>query len=355
MLQWCDNFSNYGSSTSGRTKMLDGLVYADIYPDGTKVLPLDPDGLSSGRVLNVDSGPTNSNLADSRLALPTPGDVIGVGFRSYRKTLPSGMGDRPVIMGYRTVANVRLYDLIVEPNGALSLYNASLVLVATTSIPIYTTNSWQHIEMKIDASTGEYEVRREGITVLSGTDTSPPMVSFGILGWTNRQNLFSAEDDNLFMKDLVVWDDLGSYNNDFFGTVSVLTCTVTADVSSSGFTASTGTDLYALLDDVVPDDADYMQAVAAPAEAVFTLADLPNDITSVRGVQTMVRATKNDGGDAKMQVSLKSGSAFDAGADHAITTTPTYWWDISEEDPNTSAAWTPGTFNDASLKIARTL
>jgi hypothetical protein len=64
---------------------------------------------------------------------------------------------------------------------------------------------------------------------------------------------------------------------------------------------------------------------------------------------------KTDGGDANLQVSLKSVAAYDAGVDHAITPTATYWWDVSEEDPNTVSPWTPGTFNDASIRINRTL
>lgn len=355
MLQWCDNFSNYGSGTAGVGNMLDGLPYASIAMNNSSQLALDPDGASAGRVFCIGSSSSNSNLNDSRMVLKTPNKTIGHGARFYRTSLPATAGSRPTIIAYRTVANARLYDLIVEPNGALGLYNASGTLVESTVVPVFTTNTWQHIELKINTETGDYELRREGVSVMSGTDPSPPNVLVGLIGWSSRQDFTSATGVGLYMKDLVVWDNLGSYNTDFMGTVSVVTCAITADESSSGFTPSTGTDLFAVLDEETPDDADYMTATAAPAEAVFTLEDLPVDITSVRAVQTMVRAMKNDGGDAKMQVSMKSVAAFDAGADHSITPSMTYWWDISEEDPNTTAQWTPGTFNDASLKIARTL
>jgi hypothetical protein len=352
MLQWCDNFSNYGVGTAGSNNALDGLVYAHINNQDSQ-FPVDPDGSSSGRVFVLSGNNSSSNLTDTRMACPTPNKRMGCGARFYRTTLPSTSGARPVIIGYRTAANARMYDLIVEPNGALSVYDDSVDLIATTTVPIFTTNSWQHIEFYMDAETGDFEVRREGVSVLTGTELVPQNVNIGIISWTNRQSSNSSTGLGLYMKDLVVWDDLGSYNNDFMGSVSVLTRALTADNSNTGWVPSTGTELYPLLDETTPNDADYMTA-AAVETAEFALEDLPTDITSVRAIQTMVRAEKSDGGDATLQVSMRSGAAYDAGADHAVTTAMTYHWDISEEDPNTASQWTPGTFDDASLRIVRT-
>jgi hypothetical protein len=335
--------------------MLDGLPYADIaYGAGSQQLLTDPDGVASGRVFVVSGTNNNSNLLDTRLALPTPHNKIGMGARFYRTLLPATDGTRPVIMGWRTAANARMYDLLVEANGAIAMYNAAGALVASTVVPIFTTNTWQHIEAVIDSTTGLFEVRREGVTVLTGT---APIIgsNIGIVSWTNRQSYNSNTSVTFYMKDLTIWDDLGSYNNDFMGTVSVVTCSVTADESNSGWVPSTGADLYATLDEATPADTDYMSAAAAAASAKFTLTDLPADITSVRAVQTMVRATKTDGGDAKLKVGLFSVAETDFGADRPITPSMTYWWDISEQDPHTSAQWTPGTFNDAALVIDRTV
>lgn len=355
MLQWADNFSFYGSGEAGAENMLDGLPYSFITPNNGNQLPADPDGVSSGRVLVVAATNSGSNLTDSRMSVPTPAKALGVGARFYRTTLPSSSGIRPVIIGYRSIANARMYDLIVEPNGALSVYDFDSDLIATTTIPIFTTNTWQHIEMLIDSETGDIEVRREGVPVLTATEAVPQNTLIGIVSWSNRQSGTSNTSVQLYMKGLVVWDKSGTYNNDFMGTVNVVGCPVASDESNTGWTPSTGADIYALLDESTPNDADYASAAAAAASVEMSLGDVPADSTSVRGVITVVRAMKTDGGDANLQVSLKSVAAYDAGVDHAITPTATYWWDVSEEDPNTVSPWTPGTFNDASIRINRTL
>ena len=69
----------------------------------------------------------------------------------------------------------------------------------------------------------------------------------------------------------------------------------------------------------------------------------------------MVRARKIDGGDANLQTSLISGGDVDPSADRPITTTFTYWYDISETDPDTGNAWTPASFDAANVEIDRTL
>lgn len=355
MLQWADNFSFYGSGVAGAANMMDGLPYASISNSSSTQLPTDPDGVSSGRVLSITATNNNSNLLDSRMAVPTPVKALGVGARFYRTSLPPSNGLRPVLIGYRTIANARMYDLIVEPNGSLSVYDSGSNLIATTTIPIFTTNTWQHIEFFVDSETGDIEVRREGIPVLTATESVPQNVLVGIIGWTNRQNLNSNTGLGLYMKGLVVWDTTGTYNNDFMGTVHVVGCPVATDDSNAGWIPSTGSYVAEVVDEDVPNDTDYASAAAAAAVVEMTMADVPNDTTSVRGVITVFRGLKTDGGDANVQVSLKSVAAYDAGTNHAITPTATYWWDVSEEDPNTASPWTPGTFNDALMKIERTV
>lgn len=354
MLQWCDNFSNYGTGVAGINNALDGLPYAALYPNSSSSFPLDPDGVSDGRVMRITNAGVSGNLNDSRLALPTPNKTIGWGARYYAETLPSSNSVRPRLMGFATAANGRIYDLYVEPNGALSLYDDAVVLLGTTGVPAFTTHTWQHLELKVNTNTGAYELRREGVAILTGVDAGPPNVNIGILGWSGRQANTATTEIVLYMKDMVVWDDLGTYNHDFLGSVSVLTLAMVSDSSNAGW-ASTAATLYEALDEVVPDDADYISAAAAAAIAKLGIEDLPADITSVKAVQTMIRAVKTDGGDAKLKVGLQSVASIDYGTEHSISTTTTYWWDISEEDPNTVSPWTPGTMDDALLVINRTV
>lgn len=91
-----------------------------------------------------------------------------------------------------------------------------------------------------------------------------------------------------------------------------------------------------------------------PSPFVCDLTNLPPDVTSVRGIQTRVRAAKTDGGDGSMQVSLISGGVPANGADRPITTSQTYWMDICEIDPNTGNPFTPLAVDGVQLQIDRT-
>lgn len=351
MLLWADNFQNFGTGSTSRNNMLDGLPYIDASSNQTNGAATSPDG--SGELVMTLTGSGSTNLDCFRMAVPTPGDVIGCGARFWRPTLPASNSERPAIISYRSSANARRYDLQVEPNGALGLYNNN-VLVESTVVPVFVAAAFQHIEMKINCVTGEYEIRREGVNVLSGIDPSPPGGTIGIIGFNNHQNTFAAV-GILYMKDLVVWDDAGTQNNNFMGSVSVKTSGPVADNSNSGWVPSTGISIAGVIDETTPNDADFATAAAINADAEMTLANLDADVTSVRGVVTVFRAKKSDGGDGNIQVSLKSNASYDAGADHPVTTSETYYYDISELDPNTGSPWTPGTFNDALVRLKRTL
>lgn len=107
---------------------------------------------------------------------------------------------------------------------------------------------------------------------------------------------------------------------------------------------------------VGPQDLSYLSADDTPPAAMrYTLENLPDEVTSVRGIISVIRARKIDGGDAQLQTSLISGTDPDPGTDRQITTTFTYWYDISEVDPATGTAWTPTSFDAAEIEIDRTV
>jgi hypothetical protein len=86
------------------------------------------------------------------------------------------------------------------------------------------------------------------------------------------------------------------------------------------------------------------------------MTNLPPDISSVRGLISIVRARKTDGGDGDMQVSMTpNGTDYVVGANRAITTAQTYWFDVSEISPATTVRYTPVEVNNLRLRLNRTL
>ena len=357
-IQYMDNFSIYGTSTAN---MIAGTAWASA--GGASTLQNDPDGVSGGKVLKVNAGVSTP----ARLTLPVETDVTYIAFRWWCSNLPTGANEGQDVEIRDSNNNIR-YVLYVNPTGRLVLVRtdgagdvistgdlSGFTTLETTTSPVVGSGAWYHVEWFMNRTTGEYEVRVEGVTVMSGTDGSPATGDTGIVSWRDEWVSSASNGFSIFIKDLVIGDDNGSVNTEWIGTVQVLTLTPDGDVSS-GWARSSGTSDYELIDELTPDDADYIEAEddPLPAASIVTLSDLPVDIVAVRALQTMVRTFKTDGGDGTLQASIISNGSEDSGLEHAVSLSARYEWDISEIDPDTAGAWTPIAVNAATLKIDRT-
>lgn len=347
-IQFMDNYKGYGTNKS---YMLDGLPYAGL--DGVS-FGTDPDPGASGNVIFIGYTGGSNNNNDFRIALPTPRISIGIAQRWFLDQLPADISKRPVIADFRDVNNnVRFCSVIVETNGSLSIYDSGMTQRATTGSPVISPRSWFHYECFYHAGTGAYEVRIEGVTVLTGSHSSLIQGTIYQVGCAGRIN--AVVPINAAVKDLVIWDTSGSQNNSFTGTVTVYRLPVNSDVSS-GWTRSSGSSDYALLNESPPDDSGYISADASlPAPSIMGMDNLPGTVVGVRAVQTMVRAKKSDGGDCTMVVGLVSNGTTGNGASHNVTTASKVWFDVQELDPDTAGLWSPIAVNSVQLKINRTV
>jgi hypothetical protein len=143
-------------------------------------------------------------------------------------------------------------------------------------------------------------------------------------------------------------DRLGVWPKD--GTSSVFTFSV-SDSNLSWLSTS------AMITDGRPDDLTFIAADdTPPAPSQFFMSNLPPDVTSVRGLISIVRARKVDGGDGNLQVSMTpNGTNYALGLDRPMTTAATYWSDISQVSPVTTAPWSPTEVDAVRLRLNRTL
>lgn len=354
-LEWCDDFGSYGSTESF---MLDGL-----YSEASLVqLVTDPDPSGSGAI--VSFFPPEAIL---RWALDTGAiTTVGAAARFYVPSLPNTGARRINLFCLKDVGNSHQVTITLNTTGSITAYrgdNSDATVPGTalgsTTGPVLSAAGWHHVEVKALASqtVGTVEVRVNGTAVLTltGLDTcATANVEFSQIAIESNSTGGSATD--FYIKDLVIWNLNGSVNNTFFGTVFVTPITPTSDTSLN-WTPSTGSTGFNLIDETPPnDDTDYISAAdPPPAAAQFGMSNLPADVTSVRALMTMVRARKTDGGDGNLQVSLISNGATGNGANRAITSAYTYWYDIFETDPATASTWTPTAVDAVTLKINRTL
>ena len=352
----------YGTSTAN---MLNGVWAEIVIPSnhtGTVTLVNDPDPniAGSGTVLRTRSGGSVSGSVGPRFALPSPANTEGIGLRLWMSALPQNNSTTPFV-AFRNGANATLFAIKILSTGAIearSTQTTGGTLYGTTTGPVVTANSYNHIEVKglADASAGTIEVRVNGVTVLNltGLDTGTGPIAQFLFGYYNITTGNPA--DNAYWKDVVFWDTSGAEGNDFQGSVAVHDLYTDADISLN-WTPSTGSTGWDLIDETTPNDTDYIQAGdPAPAAAVFSLTDLPEDVTSVRALLPIYRATKTDGGDCNIQVGITPNNTnWDDGADRPMTTAYTYWWDVSHLSPATAAPWTPVEVNAAYVRADRTL
>lgn len=351
----------YGTDKS---KMLDGL-YAQIGNSYTSdmgfcAIVSDPDSNKSGLVFRCD---TNSygggnNRITARRVLKTPTNVLHMASRVWLSALPQEGTERPILASFKNSGNNIIIEVIVTTTGALGIRRNNTTIA--TSSPLLTANAWAHVEVKLATSatpseeTGEVTVWIEGVEryKLSGIYTPSATIAQVERGVDPS---VTSSNPAIYFKEMVEQDTTGSSNNGQIGPRTLIDLTPDSDVSS-GWTSTESTDYEAITGSGV-DDTNYIEADDTPPEpAIVGLSNLPADIVGVRGLQIYHRSWKTDSGDGSIQTAVSpNGTDWDSGSDRPVTTTPTFYSDMSELSPDTGTAWTPIEVNDLTLRIDRTI
>ena len=360
-LLWADIPSGdtgiYGTTTS---YMLSG-VWAEL-GGGTVSLDEDPDPTITGNVLTFGDGIT---AGYARFVNPGGAqNTAGIATRLWMNSLPNTDARRPWIHQFRDVSNNLRLGIRVSTTGTIQVYRdvAFLTdigtLIGETTGPVLTAQAWRHVETKVLWSTtvGTVTIKVEGVEVLALTGVNTGAGNYaqfciGVSATSVTTVNFAGS-----MKDVVFWDGTGSQNNDFLGPVGVYWRQPNADISS-GWARTSGSTDYGLVDESPPVDAGYIYADdTPPAASIMGMEALPADVVAIRGIISVARAQKSDGGDGNMQVSLSpNGTDWDTGADNAISTAFTYYLDVSEVSPDTAAPWTPVEVDSLEIRLNRTL
>lgn len=357
-IQWADNFGSFGVGPSSVPFLISGTPYLYLsswsYSQSPNGVVSDPDG-SGGVCLAVGQNLSGVDASDNQLALPTPVNAVGAAFRWY---MPGGQ--KRQLHFWVDNAQNPLYRLVNEFNGALSIYPYSTVYttpLATTTIPVLTFNTWWHIETMLDYVLGKITVFVEGIQVLQYSITPSSGTLIYGLGFSPRVGENSGG-GSCFMKDYVVYDKNGSINNTVgsIGPCTVYRLALATDISNS-WTITGGTTVNGTIGVSPPNDANFISAGTGPipAGAICGVTPLPSNIVGVRGLVTLQRVQKSDGGDANYQVDLISGSSTHTGTTHSVSTSFNYQFDVVELDPATGEAWSPVAVDNVHVEINRTV
>jgi hypothetical protein len=152
--------------------------------------------------------------------------------------------------------------------------------------------TWYYIEWKIkpDNSTGSTEVRVNGELWCSFTGDT--LQSAGPIDHV----VLSAQDYYSYMDDFYVLDTSGTVNNNFLGPCMVEGLLPNANTTDKDFVTSTGTDHYALVDDVPCDEnTSYVDGDTTGDKDIWQYENLSQIDSDVHGVQVWTCAAATSG------------------------------------------------------------
>lgn len=274
--------------------------------------------------------------------------IVGAGYKGNNTALAGFM-----LLYGDTGATLHL-TLAVTIAGAIHVYRGYVdgTLLAYTADGVVPASSYITIGFKATCSdsVGAIAVQVDGVdqaltyvtgtagnqdTKNGGTNTSFDMVAF--------QSTISA-----YMTDVTIFTGDGTAPNDLIGDYRIECLIPTADTAQSDFTPSTGTDNYAMVDEVTTvNDADYVSGSTVTDKDRYVLQDLTSTTGVIKGLQVTTRAFKSDTGIAKFRsITELSTVEADNGTDEVLSQGPVgvNFQHPFPLDPNGSA-WTIANVN----------
>ena len=346
---WCDGFGRYGGNKALMLNGSNGQAWAQVGSDFQLSTENPRTGTHHLRMV--------SNLETPlRRVIGSPRTELFWGFGMFAHALPSLEGANGIEFRFKDQANVTQFYAVFGTDGALEFRRAGEILGRTA--PVIGAGAYQHLEFygRASETDGGIEVRVDEKTKLSLEGirtTTSSVISFSqVEVWPGTFAPYPIIDfADMFANDTV---NDGSGCHTFIGDKKSLWCPVNADTAQADFGLSAGSDAFALLDDVPPDDATYIETSATSARTDLGITGLPANTSEILTTRPAARVWKNDAGTALFAPSMESGGAKAATTPQPVTTAPAYSDANVPLNPNTGVPWSPSEFNAALAVMERT-
>jgi len=333
-LLWTDGFDLYGTADSA----IETSMTARGYVIGTSISLDDDTGRLSGKSLKYTSAsnPISCVLGntDSKLA-------CGIGFKTNDIT-PTNNTTGSIISFYNGTDEIKLQ---LTPTSYLTINVGGTTLATSTNT--ISDNTWQYIEWEFEVgSNAAYTVKVDGDVWLSGNgDTQAGSVTYYSDFKLHPTTSYASND--IWLDDLYICNGAGSTNNGLLGDSKIVTIQPDGDDSCNFATLSTGTDHYALVDDdPLDEDSTYVEDDTTGNRDVLTYENI-STINTIFGICIITTARRTDTDAINVKSVIDSNGTIETGTSHALNSSYSADNTISEEDPDTSSAWTQTTINAA--------
>lgn len=355
-IRWYDGFEHYGDD---ETLMLEAgwasgapVIQSTVKATGTYAIRMPTLG-GIRRITLFDAAQT----------------IGGCALRLHMQNLPDTTGPWNV-MQFRNSANRAHISIQVDPVGRIVVVRGGEDALSAdgteigTSVRAMQVGAFNHIEckVKIHATEGYVKVRVNGQDEDNGWinledidtegafsgDEFISILAFGQFDSSEADPWGASNNNRPFLDDIVCWDAEISDNHDgdFIGLHGVYYQPADADGTYEVWQLSTGTDTFALVDEVEPDeDTTYIFSDAAAQKSSVNVADLPANVSEIKCVAALARARKTDSGTCDISLGVRTtGGTEDYGDDGSFPITDSYYTyqTLFEINPQTAAPWTTG-------------
>jgi len=260
------------------------------------------------------------------------------------------------LMGTNSGSLTSEANLYMLNTQAIRIRRSSSTTVATSANNVFNLNEWHYLEWQtvLDSSTGgSYELRIDGVTVLSGTGVATSANSTptntGILLFNQNGTDGSIENQMLF-DDWYVCDGTGAVNNDFLGPINVYRQPLQAAGTNTDAGNFGGTDGVADLNSYpVLDDTKGITLTSTSGQKQ-SYTTIPFHGSTVVGVSVYSRIqTESSGLPIEVKHRVDSGASSDATKSFSVIDSENWTGFLSTYglDPNTSGAWSQATISAA--------
>lgn len=353
-IEWLESFDHYGTGSTSYINMLNG-VYSQLQVTSSN------DIVCSSTQARTGSNSLSIPSFDGNVAIRRPYSTslteFYTGMAIYQNQLPANNG-RMTIWAPASSGNSKRFYVSWNTIGGLRIYNSngpSDDNLIGESDPFMTSGDWRYLEMHCVHGTGtsgslEFRCDNQVVYSLTGIDTGSESSQMTI-GGTALSTIPGYYIDDWYLLNT----SSGSYKS-YLGDVRIYTLFPNADAGTPDWTPSTGSDLYAMVDETAQDgDTTYNEndgTIGNQYEVDFQ--DLPAEIVNIYGVQAIMVSKKTDAGTAGLTQSVDSSGTLGDGTERALSTVYIPYQDIFENDPNTSSAWTPTAVNAVKVRITQT-
>jgi len=296
---------------------------------------------TNGQALRV-IGDVQFNIGYFSRVLPSTVSTSCVGFHFYTTSV-SGMSTRSssAVVYFRN-AGAFQFGIQLLSTGILvvNTYSAAGTITAEmfrTTVPIAAA-TWYHMGLVFTmgtAGTGSIELFIDGASAGSATGVTTARSGVALVDEIYFYNSALSGGSNYF-DDLYVTDAAT-----FLGIRRIETLRPTSDTAQKQWTALSGTDNYAMVDESVVDgDTTYVETSTVGNQDLYDIANLSSTPGTIDAVQIVSFPRRTDATARTQYNSLKSGATNSDGTAFALSATYSHYPRLLNLNPDGSVAWT---------------